>query len=150
MGRRREPETLTDERMRQEMLRNIRDPAAIYLYDQAMSALAGRGHADFMSALLVRDACQWTEAINGMQEELRTLVSSGEAEERRVASIIKNKQAAEDARRSILDGLMLTPQKKRGRPKEERPAREDEESTAADDAWAAFDGEAFAGDGGAS
>ena len=49
-----------------------------------------------------------------------------------------------------LAGLMLTPQKKRGRPKEERPAREDEESTAADDAWAAFDGEASAGDGGAS
>ena len=141
MGRRREPETLTDERMRQEMLRNIRDPAAVYLYDQAMSALAGRGHADFMTALLIRDACQWTEAINEMQEELRTLVRSGEAEERRVAAIIKNKQAAEDARRRILDGLMLTPQKKRGRPPEDRPVREDEES------GAAFDGEASAGGG---
>lgn len=147
MGRRREPEALTIDRTRQEMLRNIRDPAAVYLYDQAMAALAARGHADFMTALLIRDACQWTEAINEMQEELRTLVRSGEAEERRVAAIIKNKQAAEDARRRILQGLMLTPQKKRGRPQEERPVREDEESAAADDAWAAFDGEASAGGG---
>lgn len=147
MGRRREPEALTIDRTRQEMLRNIRDPAAVYLYDQAMAALSARGHADFMTALLIRDACQWTEAINEMQEELRTLVRSGEAEERRVAAIIKNKQAAEDARRRILHGLMLTPQKKRGRPQEERPVREDEESAAADDAWAAFDGEASAGGG---
>ena len=147
MGKRREPEALTIDRTRQEMLRNIRDPAAVYLYDQAMAVLAARGHADFMTALLIRDACQWTEAINEMQEELRTLVRSGEAEERRVAAIIKNKQAAEDARRRILDGLMLTPQKKRGRPQEDHPVREDEESAAADDAWAAFDGEASAGDG---
>lgn len=147
MGKRREPEALTIDRTRQEMLRGIRDPAAVYLYDQAMAALDARGHADFMTALLVRDACQWTEAINEMQEELRTLVRSGEAEERRVAAIIKNKQAAEDARRRILDGLMLTPQKKRGRPQEDHPVREDEESAAADDAWAAFDGDASAGDG---
>ena len=151
MARRKEARDLTPEDTRQVMLRGIGDEAAVFLYDQAMMALESRGQADFIAALQLRDAAQWTTAINEMQDELHTLVRSGEADEKRIAAIIKNKQAAEDARRRILDGLLLTPQKKRGRPEENKPQREDDgAAAAADDAWAAFDERTppLAGDGG--
>ena len=140
MGKRREPEKLEGNSLRQTMLRGISDPTAVLLFDQAMETLEEKGQADFIAALQLRDAAQWTVAINEMQDELHTLVRSGEADEKRIAAIIKNKQAAEDARRRILDGLLLTPQKKRGRPEENKPQREDDgAAAAADDAWAAFD-----------
>ena len=147
MAKRKEAQALTPEATRQAMLRGIGDEAAIFLYDQAMMALESRGQADFIAALQLRDAAQWTVAINEMQDELRKLVRSGEADEKRIAAIIKNKQAAEDARRRILDGLLLTPQRKRGRPEEPRPQREEDGSgAAAEDAWAAFDSESGADD----
>lgn len=136
---RKPPAELDDRKMRDTMLRGIKDEAAVFLYDQAMMALASREQDDFMSALQLRDAAQWTVVINEMQDELNRLVRQNE-DEKRVAAIIKNKQAAEDARRRILDGLLLTPQKKRGRPEEPKPQREDDGSgAAAQDAWAAFD-----------
>ena len=147
MARRNEARELTPEGTRQVMLRGIKDESAVFLYDQAMMALESRGQADFIAALQLRDAAQWTTAINEMQDELHTLVRSGEADEKRIAAIIKNKQAAEDARRRILDGLLLTPQRKRGRPEEPKPQREDDGSdAAAQDAWAAFDGPDAGGD----
>lgn len=139
MAKRREAEQLDPQDMRQVMLRGVKDEAAIFLYDQAMMTLENRGQADFVAALQLRDAVQWTVAINEMQSVLRTLVRPCESDDKRIAAIIKNKQAAEDARRRILDGLLLTPQKKRGRPEGSKPAREDDGSTQADDAWAAFD-----------
>lgn len=143
MGRRKEPERLDREGIRQAMLRGLIDPTGVYLFDQAMQALDEKGQANFMTALQLRDACQWTAAINAMQAEMHRLIACGEAEEKRVAALIRNKQAAEDARRRILDGLGLTPQKKRGRPENpetEREKREGEDAGAAADAWAAFDG----------
>jgi len=145
--RRKPPERLDEDQIRDKMLRGINDEAAIFLYDQAMMALASRDQADFMTALQLRDAAQWTVAIDDMQDELRRQVASSEPDDKRIAAIIKNKQAAEDARRRILDGLLLTPQKKRGRPEEAKPTREDDGSAkAADDAWAAFDESPAGGD----
>lgn len=145
MAKRRAAEDLTPESVRQTMLRGISDEAAVYLFDQGMMALAAMEQANFMTALQLRDASQWTVTINDLQLELRKLIAGGEAGEKRIAAIIRNKQAAEDARRRILDGLLLTPQKKRGRPEGAKPERESE-STDADDAWAAFD-EPGGGDG---
>ena len=108
--RRKPPERLDEEQIRDKMLRGINDEAAVFLYDQATLALASRDQADFMTALQLRDAAQWTVAIDDMQEELRRQVASSEPDDKRIAAIIKNKQAAEDARRRILDGLLLTPQ----------------------------------------
>lgn len=139
MARRKEARDLTPEETRQVMLRGISDEAAVFLYDQAMMALESRGQADFMAALQLRDAAQWTAAINEMQEDLHRQASACEPDDRRIAAIIKNKQAAEDARRRILDGLLLTPQKKRGRPEEPKPQREDDGAANAQDAWEAFD-----------
>ena len=138
MAKRRAAEELTPENVRQTMLRGIGDEAAVYLFDQGMMALAAREQANFMTALQLRDAAQWTVTINDLQLELRKLIAGGEAGEKRIAALIRNKQAAEDARRRILDGLLLTPQKKRGRPEGAKPERESE-NTDADDAWAAFD-----------
>lgn len=147
MARRKEARELTMEDTRQIMLRGISDEAAVFLYDQGMMALACREQDDFMAALQMRDAAQWTAVIGEMQSELQALIRSGEADEKRIAAIIKNKQAAEDARRRILDGLLLTPQKKRGRPEEPKPQREgDGGEAAADDAWAAFDEPPAGGD----
>ena len=137
--RRKPPERLDEEQIREKMLRGINDEAAIFLYDQAMMALASRDQADFMTALQLRDAAQWTAAINEMQEDLHRQASACEPDDKRIAAIIKNKQAAEDARRRILDGLLLTPQKKRGRPEEPKPQREDDGAANAQDEWEAFD-----------
>lgn len=145
MARRRAAEDLTPESVRQAMLRGVTSEAAIFLYDQAMMALETRGQADFMAALQVRDAVQWTVVIDDMQDKLRRQAASAEPDDKRTAAIIRNKQAAEDARRRILDGLLLTPQKKRGRPEGAKPERE-AEGTDADDAWAAFDGPGGDGD----
>ena len=139
MAKRRAAEELTPERVRQTMLSGISDEAAVYLFDQGMMALAAKDQANFMTALQLRDAAQWTVTINTMQAELRKMITGGEVGEKRIAAIIRNKQAAEDARRRILDGLLLTPQKKRGRPEGVKPEREGGEETEAEDAWAAFD-----------
>lgn len=138
MAKRKEAQALTPESTRQVMLRGIGDETAVFLYDQAMKALECRGQADFIAALQLRDASRWTAAINEMQDALHKLVRSGEADEKRIAAIIKNEQAAEDARRRILCSLLLMPQHKRGRPEEPKPQRE-EDGAAADDAWEAFD-----------
>lgn len=141
MARRKEAEQLGRGDIRQVMLRGITDPAAVHLYDHSMSVLAEKEQADYIAALQLRDACQWTVAIGEMQDDLHRQATAGEPDDKRIAAIIKNKQAAEDARRRILDGLLLTPQKKRGRPEEPKPQREDDgAAAAADDAWAAFDG----------
>lgn len=139
LAKRKEARDLTPEETRQAMLRGVSSEAAIFLYDQAMMALEVREQADFMAALQMRDAVQWTVVIDDMQEELRRQVASSEPDDKRIAAIIKNKQAAEDARRRILDGLLLTPQKKRGRPEEPKPQRGGDDPSAADDAWEAFD-----------
>lgn len=142
MARRKEAEQLGRGDIRQVMLRGITDPAAVHLYDHAMSVLAEKEQADYIAALQLRDACQWTVAIDEMQDDLHRQATASEPDDKRIAAIIKNKQAAEDARRRILDGLLLTPQKKRGRPEEPKPQREDDgAAAAADDAWAAFDGD---------
>ena len=142
MAKRKEAEQLSRGETRQVMLRGISDPAAVHLYDHAMSVLAEKEHADYIAALRLRDACQWTVAIGEMQNDLHRQATASEPDDKRIAAIIKNKQAAEDARRRILDGLLLTPQKKRGRPEEAKPQREDDgAAAAADDAWAAFDGD---------
>lgn len=138
MARRKEAEQLGRGDIRQVMLRGITDPAAVHLYDHAMSVLAEKEQADYIAALQLRDACQWTVAIDEMQDDLHRQATASEPDDKRIAAIIKNKQAAEDARRRILDALLLTPQKKRGRPEEPKPQR-GEEPTGADDAWEAFD-----------
>lgn len=138
MAKRKEAQDLKPEEVRQAMLRGVNSEAAIFLYDQAMMALEVREQADFMAALQMRDAVQWTVVIDDMQAELRRQVAYSEPDDKRIAAIIKNKQAAEDARRRILDALLLTPQKKRGRPEEPKLQR-GEEPTGADDAWEAFD-----------
>ena len=138
MAKRKEAEQLSRGETRQVMLRGISDPAAVHLYDHAMSVLAEKEQADYIAALQLRDACQWTVAIGEMQNDLHRQATASEPDDKRIAAIIKNKQAAEDARRRILDGLLLTPQKKRGRPEENKPQRE-EEPTGTDDAWEAFD-----------
>ena len=139
LARRKEARALTPEDTRQAMLRGVDDEAAVLLYDQAMMALASREQADFMTALQLRDAAQWTVVINEIQHKLHALIGDEEMGEKRIAALIKNKQAAEDARRRILDGLLLTPQKKRGRPEEPKPQRGGDDPSAADDAWEAFD-----------
>lgn len=145
--KRKPPAELSADQTREEMLRGINDKTAIYLYDQAMKALKEKEQDDFLAALQLRDAAQWTVAINEMQDDLHRQAASCMPDDKRIAAIIKNKQAAEDARRRILDGLLLTPQKKRGRPEEAKPQREDDGSgKAADDAWAAFDETPAGGD----
>ena len=119
------------------MLAGISDRAAIALYDEAMATLEGRGQADFTAALQLRDAAQWTVRIGEMQHALRLQIDAEDPDDRRVVAIIKSIQLAEDARRRILDGLLLTPQRPRGRlPKnpEAAPAQEPPE----DDGWDSF------------
>ena len=137
MGRRKEAEHLTKEDIRAKMLLRISSDAAIYLYDQAMEELEKRGQADYMSALQLRDAVQWTEAIDSMQRTLLASAADAQAfDGKKIAVLIKNKQQAEDARRRALDGLLLTPQKPRGRPPRQDAGEEMPDSE--DDGWDSF------------
>jgi hypothetical protein len=82
--------------------------------------------------------------INDMQQALTSALRSFDPDDKKISLLIKYKQAAEDARRRILDGLLLTPQKQRGRPpKAERPAQED---LPEDDGWDDF-GKSVSADG---
>lgn len=138
MGRRKEAEHLTKEDIRARMLLRISSEAAVNLYDQGMEELEKRGQADYMSALQLRDAVQWTEAIDSMQRALLASAADAQAfDGKKIAVLIKNKQQAEDARRRVLDGLLLTPQKPRGRPPRQDAAGE-EIPDSEDDGWDSF------------
>lgn len=136
MGKRKEAELLDADKQRDAMLSGIKDKAAIQLYDEAMAQLEQRDQATFAAALQLRDAVQWTVTINEIQSALSSALRSYDPEEKRIAQLIKHKQAAEDARRRILDGLLLTPQKPRGRPPKGEKTAEDD--TPEDDGWDDF------------
>lgn len=136
MGARKDAVLMDGNEQRTAMLSGIKDKTAVQLYDEAMAQLETRGQATFTAALQLRDAAQWTVTINDMQQALSSALRSFDPDDKKISLLIKYKQAAEDARRRILDGLLLTPQKQRGRPpKAERPAQEE---LPEDDGWDDF------------
>lgn len=125
------------------MLSGVKDKSAIQLYDEAMAELETRGQATFAAALQLRDAVQWTVTINEIQLAISASLRAFDPDDKKTAALIKTKQAAEDARRRILDGLLLTPQRPRGRPPKVQSAPEDEPPE--DDGWDDFGKTASAG-----
>lgn len=137
MGKRRAAELMDGGTRRDALLLGIRSRAAIQLYDEGMAALTDRGEDGFASAMILRDAVQWTEAIDRMQEELMGEVKRGdEADGKRMTAIMRAKREAEDARRRALQSLMLVPRTPRGRPPKAAAQEPTEEPE--DDGWDAF------------
>ena len=135
MPKRKAAELLDGARRREVLLCGISDRAAVQLYDEGMAQLEEQGQATYAAAVQMSDAAQWTVTINAIQDALTRAVRMSDRGERRIAQLIRHKQAAEDARRRILDGLLLTPQRPLG-----RPPRQAAESAlpAADDGWDSF------------
>jgi len=120
-------------------LKGITCPVAIALYDEGMEALKARDADTYMAALQLRDACVWTEVIEEIGKKLRRAMASGEESEAQVRTLMRGKAAAEAARTKILDSLLLTPQRPRGRPRGEDAG--EKAAGAGMDAWDAFDAE---------
>ena len=137
MGRRKGAKALSVDDMRDTMLRGISSEQAVMLYDSCMKQLADRGDASYIAALQLRDAAQWTEAIADIQRELIRVSRDPNVSSATVRGMMRNKQAAEEARRRILDGLLLIPQRPRGRPRTDEEKRDQDESEG--DAWDDFD-----------
>lgn len=137
MGRRKSAKEMSAVEIRDAMLRGISSEAAVMLYDSSMKLLADRGEDSYIAALQLRDACQWTEVIVGIQQDMIRAVRESVEIPTTMRAMIRNKQAAEEARRRILDGLMLIPQRQRGRPRADEDKRERE--TEEGDAWDDFD-----------
>ena len=136
MGRRKQPELMDAGTRRASMLSKVSEKVAVQLYDEGMAALAARGDDSFASAALLRDAVQWTEVIERLQHALLFEVDRGDdADDKAIAQLMRRKQAAEDARRRALAGLLLVPQRPRGRPPKGAAAREEEPE---DDGWDSF------------
>lgn len=144
MPKRKDAELMDGAKRREVLLLGISDRTAVQLYDEAMAQLAERDQATYASAILLRDAAQWTVTINEIQDALHKAVRCSEPDEKRIAALIKNKERAEDARRRILDGLLLTPQRPRGRPPGQRTAGAAEDEPE-DDGWDDFGKTASAG-----
>lgn len=135
MGSRKAAEELSPERQREIALRGIRDERAIALYDEAIKALREREQAGFAASVQLRDACLWTETISQLQGKLQAALKGGAEGLKHVEALMRAKKSAEDARARILDALLLTPQRPRGRP----PKGQDDPEDPEDDGWDTFD-----------
>lgn len=140
MGKRKEAFAPADpEQWRRGLLYGISDREAVMLYDSGMAALISRGQADYVNAMQLRDAAIWTQDIGALRRKISEAVRTAQdADGAAIRTLIRNKAMAEKARREILDGLLLTPQKPRGRPRREDASTE-EDAGEANDAWEDFD-----------
>lgn len=136
MPKRKDAEMMDERKQREVLLSGISDRTAVQLYDACMEQLQGIGRATFAAGLLLREAAQWTATINEIQTSLRRAVAADAQDEKRIAALIRNKERAENARMRILDGLLLTPQRPRGRPPRADGGAEDEMPE--DDGWDDF------------
>ena len=110
----------------------------IYSVYDAEFARYGRVHSGMDSAALLRDAVQWTEVIDRLQHDLLLMIGDGEeADDRRVTALMKRKLDAEAARRRALAGLLLVPQRPRGRPPKGATGEAAQEEPE-DDGWDSF------------
>ncbi len=138
-GKRKERVSDDPREWRAALLIGVSLSSAIMLYDNGMAALTERGQASYFAAMQLRDAALWTQDIEAMREEIRLAMRGGqvEADGGRIRTLMRNKATAEKARRDILDALLLTPQRPRGRPR--REGEPEEEAEDAYDAWEDFD-----------
>lgn len=139
MGSRKEAQITTDPaQWRRALLVGISDREAVMLYDSGMAALEQRGQADYVNAMLLRDAALWTQDIAKLRRKISEAIRTDrETEDAALRAMMRNKAMAEKARREILDGLLLTPQRPRGRPRKDGGEMEGAEESA--DAWESFD-----------
>lgn len=123
---------------RSTLLVGVTQPIAIALYDNCMAELTARGQANYFAAMQLRDAALWTQEIEELRDAIRMIKrgasGAGDGDPR---IQMRNKALAEKARRDILDALLLTPQRPRGRPP--REGAPEEESVDEGDAWEDFD-----------
>ena len=114
-------------------LRGITDRSAIALFQNSKIELETAGRWNAATEEMLRSAAQWTQDAADITARIRTLFDDA-GSELALQRLIKNRRLCESERDRILDALLLTPQKPRGRPpKEADPEDED------DGGWAAFD-----------
>ena len=116
------------------MLRGIRAPATVAMYDACGRRLSAQGLWDEIAMREIREACLLTEAVAEYRTACRDALCRGDA---KAASIyLKMQRDAQDARSRILRAWGLEPAPKRGRPAQETP--EDLREEAEDDGWDTF------------
>ena len=122
-------------------LRGVTDAAAISLYGGALEMLRARGQDNAATRAQLAYAAQWTQEANACAREMLRLRGREDEDGKTAARIrgqMRNKSLAEGEARKILGGLLLLPQRPRGRPPQESAETPEEDG---DGGWDAFDGE---------
>lgn len=118
-------------------LRGITDASAIALFEKSKKELTAAGRWNAATAEMLRSAAQWTQDAADITSRIRKMMNGEMGSELPLQRLLKNRVLCEGERDRILDALLLTPQKPRGRPPKETAPEEDED----DGGWAAFDGD---------
>ena len=134
MGRRKQAEAMETEELRTQMLRGIRNPQTVALFDACGQRLAAEGRWDAISMRDIREACLLSESTEEYRTSCASLLREGDAKGASV--MLKMRREADAARAEILGRWNLLPPRRRGRPPEETPA--DLRETPADDGWDDF------------
>ena len=120
--------------LRTMMLRGIRDPATVAMYDACGRRLEARSLWDEIAMREIREACLLTDAVT---EYRAACVAALRAGDPKGASVyLRMQREAQEARSRILRSWDLEPGPKRGRPPQEAP--EDLKQDPEDDGWDTF------------
>lgn len=135
MPRRREPESLTEEQLRAQMLRGITRRETVAVFDACGERLRAQGLWDAISMRDVREACLLTDAEDEYRQTCIRLLREGDP--KGAALCLKMEREAGENKAAILARWGLVPVKRRGRPAgPETP--EDLKPAAEDDGWETF------------